>query len=57
MQRWLQALGDPRDIVVGVTRPSDGFKAHAWVDGDPDAAGFAELRRIASPTGDVPGRR
>ncbi len=49
MQRWLQAVGDPRDVVVGVTRPSDGFKAHAWVDGDPEGSQFQELRRIAPP--------
>ncbi len=32
-QRWLAAHGVRRDVVVGVTAPSTGFEAHAWVDG------------------------
>jgi hypothetical protein len=30
-QRWLSAHGVIRDVVIGVTAPSDGFKAHAWL--------------------------
>lgn len=47
LQRWYAAQGDRRDLVVGVTAPADGFRAHAWVDGDQSArsAGFVELFR------------
>ncbi len=45
-QRWLAHLGDDRDVVIGVSAPSESFAAHAWVDGDPDGGGFAELRRL-----------
>jgi Transglutaminase-like superfamily len=31
-QRWLRAQGVMRDVVVGVTAPSDGFRAHAWLE-------------------------
>jgi Transglutaminase-like superfamily len=31
-QRWLRAHGVLRDVVVGVTAPSDGFRAHAWLE-------------------------
>lgn len=48
-QAWLTAQGDPRDLVIGVTAPSNGFRAHAWLDGDRDGAGFAELSRSALP--------
>jgi hypothetical protein len=30
-QRWLRAQGVTRDVVIGVTAPSDGFTAHAWL--------------------------
>ncbi len=49
-QAWLAAQGDPRDLVVGVTAPSTAFRAHAWLDGDPDGAGFTELSRSPAPT-------
>jgi hypothetical protein len=47
-QRWLAAHGDPRPIAIGVTAPSDGFQAHAWLVGedDPLAPGFQELTRL-----------
>lgn len=31
-QRWLAAHADMRDVVIGVTAPSAGFSAHAWLD-------------------------
>jgi hypothetical protein len=34
-QAWFAGQGSPRDVVVGVTAPSTGFQAHAWLDGDP----------------------
>lgn len=47
-QRWLAAHGDPRTIVIGVTPPSHGFNAHAWLLGeeDPWAGAFHELTRL-----------
>jgi hypothetical protein len=43
-QRWFAARGYPVDLIIGVTAPSEGFKAHAWLDGDADA-GYRELTR------------
>jgi hypothetical protein len=37
VQAWDSAHGRRRDLVVGVTGP-DGFRAHAWLAGDPVAA-------------------
>jgi transglutaminase superfamily protein len=34
-QRWHASNGRRRAIVVGVTLPSNGFQAHAWLEGDP----------------------
>jgi hypothetical protein len=31
-QRWLRAHGVACDVVIGVTAPSQGFRAHAWVE-------------------------
>jgi Transglutaminase-like superfamily len=47
-QRWLAAHGDRRPIAIGVTAPSDGFRAHAWLVGedDPLAPGYHELTRL-----------
>jgi hypothetical protein len=42
-QAWLASRGERRDIVVGVTSPGVGFKAHAWLEGDPVAPGYPEL--------------
>lgn len=46
-QRWELAQGRPRDLVIGVTAPSSGFRAHAWLAGDPEDAQdeFTELTR------------
>jgi hypothetical protein len=48
LQRWDAAHGRPRDIIIGVTSPSEGFRAHAWLDGDPDGhlKEFQELLRV-----------
>jgi hypothetical protein len=52
LQRWLAARGDPRDLIIGVIGPSDGFKAHAWLEGEHDqhsgTTPFRELTRIAA---------
>jgi Transglutaminase-like superfamily len=35
LQAWEAAHGRPRDLVIGTTGP-EGFRAHAWLDGDPE---------------------
>ena len=47
LQRWYAAQGDRRDVIVGVTSPAEGFRAHAWIEGDPSdqGTGFGELFR------------
>ena len=47
LQAWYAGQGDRREVVIGVTAPSKGFKAHAWVDGESPChdEGFAELTR------------
>ncbi|HET7483305.1 MAG TPA: lasso peptide biosynthesis B2 protein [Actinomycetota bacterium] len=49
LQTWHRAHGRNRDVIIGVTKPSEGFRAHAWLDGDPPChdEGFAELTRRA----------
>ncbi len=49
LQRWYAAQGIERDVIIGVTAPSDGFAAHAWLDGEPAHAeqAFEELHRLA----------
>ncbi len=39
------AAGNAPDVIVGVTAPAHGFRAHAWVDGDQVDPAFAELWR------------
>jgi hypothetical protein len=49
MQRWHEAQGVALDVVIGVTAPSTGFKAHAWLEppgAPPPANGFSEITRI-----------
>jgi hypothetical protein len=45
LQRWLASRGESRDVVIGVRAPSSGFRAHAWLDGEP-AGDFDELLRL-----------
>ena len=50
LQRFDAAAGRARVLIVGVTGPGDGFRAHAWLDGD--RQGDTELReivRVAAP--------
>jgi Transglutaminase-like superfamily len=42
--------GMPRDVIVGVTAPATGFRAHAWLDGDRVEPGFVELWRYPAAT-------
>ena len=49
-QRWLTTHGVLCDVVIGVTAPSDGFRAHAWLDGPSESAAhrpWHELTRLA----------
>ena len=49
LQRWLAAQGEPHDVVVGVSRATGDFAAHAWLDseaGAVEAEGFDELLRL-----------
>ena len=47
LQAWDLHHGRPRDLIIGVTAPGPGFRAHAWLDGDPPAAtdGLDEFTR------------
>ncbi len=57
-QAWRADHGDPVDVVIGVTAPSSGFTAHAWLADAPAAAsaGHQEIHRI-SPKARVSSRR
>lgn len=68
LQRWLCAHGVAKDVVLG-TQGSAGseFRAHAWLDGEPQPAGdhYVEILRLApsstfgpqsGPVGSVPSR-
>lgn len=50
-QRWYAARRTSRTIVIGVTAPSGGFHAHAWLDGDTDAdrERMVEIHRYPAP--------
>ena len=45
-QTWLAARGETRDLVIGVTAPAAGFRAHAWLEGESDGE-FDELLRLS----------
>lgn len=49
-QRWLVAQGLACDVIIGVTSPSSGFRAHAWLE-EPGRsvvmAGHVEIARLA----------
>ncbi|MFF5174518.1 lasso peptide biosynthesis B2 protein [Micromonospora sp. NPDC000089] len=52
LQRWYAGQRIARTVVIGVTAPSAGFHAHAWLEGDSDAEREAMvelLRRPAPP--------
>ena len=48
LQRWLSEHGTHKDVLVGVTGQK-GFRAHAWLDGEPVDAEFQELTRLGPP--------
>lgn len=49
-QRWASAKGIDKEVVIGVTAPSSGFRAHAWLEGDDPCHSydFVEIRRQAA---------
>jgi hypothetical protein len=48
LQAWFAAHGIARDVVIGVTAPSSGFAAHAWLEGEPTQGGeWHELHRLS----------
>jgi hypothetical protein len=49
LQAWRAARGRSCALVIGVTAPGSGFRAHAWLDGDPhgDRGIFTEILRRA----------
>ncbi|SCL56437.1 Transglutaminase-like superfamily protein [Micromonospora yangpuensis] len=51
LQRWYGGQRIARTVVIGVTAPSTGFHAHAWLDGEPDgeAAAMTEILRRPAP--------
>lgn len=50
LQRWHAAHGRKKALVVGVTPPSSGFRAHAWLEGeDQSERGFVEFLRYDPP--------
>jgi hypothetical protein len=55
-QAWRADHGDVVDVVIGVTAPSAGFTAHAWLADAPEAAslGHAAIFRLSPrrPGGD-----
>jgi hypothetical protein len=50
-QAWYAAQGDRREVVIGVTAPREGFRAHAWLEGDAPCHehSFEELLRRPAP--------
>ncbi len=51
LQRWATAQGAPAAVVIGVTGPGEGFRAHAWLESapDPSAGAYAEILRLPAP--------
>jgi hypothetical protein len=52
-QAWHAAHGTPIELVIGVTAPAAGFRAHAWLEGDPESTSdaYTELLRRPAPVG------
>jgi hypothetical protein len=48
LQQWYADHGVARDVVIGVTSPRAGFKAHAWIEqpGKTIETGFTEITRL-----------
>ncbi|MEH1101634.1 lasso peptide biosynthesis B2 protein [Micromonospora sp. CPCC 205561] len=50
LQRWYGSQRVARTLVIGVTAPSSGFHAHAWLDGETDARREAMVEILRRPT-------
>jgi hypothetical protein len=52
LQRWEAEHGGESDVIIGVTGPSGGFRAHAWLETMPDAppGAYREIHRLPAPT-------
>lgn len=53
MQRWLDDQGHPCEVIIGVSRPSSGFTAHAWLETDrisTEHAEHKEIMRLPAPS-------
>jgi hypothetical protein len=49
LQAWIGAhSGDAPDVVIGVRKSGDDVKAHAWLDGSGEGAGYAEIHRLSA---------
>lgn len=47
-QRWLASHGVLCDVVIGVTSPREGFRAHAWLDAaDAESDGHGQWRELS----------
>lgn len=48
LQQWYGAQGVARDVVIGVTAPRAGFRAHAWLEepGKLTHTEFTEITRL-----------
>ena len=51
LQQWLADHDEPVDLIIGVTPPSQGFRAHAWLDrpNEEGTEGYTELHRLPPP--------
>jgi hypothetical protein len=51
LQRWMAEHGAGSDVIIGVTGPSSGFRAHAWLETMPDAppGTYQEIHRLPAP--------
>ena len=55
VQRFDAAAGRPRTLIIGVTGPQQGFRAHAWLEGDPQRDdSLQELLRREAPAAWLP---
>ncbi|WP_410818066.1 lasso peptide biosynthesis B2 protein [Micromonospora sp. 050-3] len=50
LQRWYAGQRIRRAVVIGVTPPSTGFHAHAWLDGETDAEREEMTEILRRPT-------
>ncbi|MBF9130419.1 nucleotidyltransferase family protein [Plantactinospora sp. S1510] len=49
LQRWYAGHRTSRTLVIGVSAPSAGFRAHAWLDGDPDPHRYGLVEVLHRP--------